>query len=90
VATNGTRIEEARRRAAVAKKRLGAVAAASFLAAGVLAYLSHPGSAKGSSTGGSGAATSDDAGIADDQFDFNGGAIGPSSGFAPQVQTHVS
>jgi hypothetical protein len=90
MATSGTRIEEARRRAAVAKKRLGAVAAASFLVAGVLAYVSHPGTARGSSDGASEAATSDEAGIAGDDFEFNSGAIGPSSGLAPQVQTNVS
>jgi len=90
MATSGTRIEEARRRAAVAKKRLGAVAAASFLAAGVLAYISHPGAARASSGGALETATSDDAGAADDEFEFNSGALGPSTGLAPQVQSHAS
>ncbi len=87
-----SRIADARRRVSGAKQRLGIAAAATFVAAFGLAWASHPG-ASSSSTSVSGSAADDDAFFESDD-DFGGfdsfGSIAPSTGAAPQVQTHVS
>ena len=85
----GSRIEEARRRTASAKKSIGAAAAAGFLAAVGLAWASHPGAA--SSSGTSVGVESDDAApVSDDDFDFGSGSIAPSGNAVPQAQSSVS
>jgi hypothetical protein len=97
-----SRIEEARRRASRAKTALGAGAAATFLAVGALAWVTHPGSSRASqgTTGSSssGSAVSDDSGsyeeegssYDDDGFSYGSGSIAPSGGWQPQVGTSVS
>jgi hypothetical protein len=84
-----SRIAEGRRRSAGAKRRLGAAAGASFVAALALAYVSHPGQ--------TGATTSGDAGTGEGEsvrpaanFDFGNGLIAPQGGSAPGAGTHVS
>jgi hypothetical protein len=87
---SGSRIEEARSRASAAKRRIGVVAAAGFVALVGLAYASHPGTA--SSSGAVSAGRSDDS-LAESQGQFDFGYYGssaPASGAAPQVQTSVS
>ena len=90
-----SRIEQARRRAADAKKTLAAAAAAGFVVALGLAYASHPGiAAPGAAEQGSdlGRLEGDDSEL--DDFGFAPGSIAPSTGgdfdSAPQAQTHVS
>lgn len=88
-----SRIEAARQRASALKRVLAGVAVAGFVAAALLARVTHPGktpSSSSSSSSGStpGAVTSSD----DDQFesdDSGGFAIAPSNS-APQAQTNVS
>ena len=84
-----SRIEEARRRAIVAKQAAFALAAAGFLAVLLLARGSHPGQASTSS--GSGGSTGTQAGeeSSDDSIQFGSGSVAPSTS-APQVQTGVS
>jgi hypothetical protein len=88
----GSRIAEARRRAAGAKRRLGIAAAATFVAVLGLAWVSHPGAS--SSAASVSDTTSDDSFVEPDDFggfDSSGsGSVAPSGGAAPQVQTHVS
>jgi hypothetical protein len=85
-----SRIGDARRRAAGAKKKLTVAAAASFVAATFLAYLSHSGTSAGSaSTRSTASSGQGDLATESDEFGFAPGSIAPSSG-TPQVQTHVS
>jgi hypothetical protein len=79
-----SRIEDARRRAARAKKALGTAAAASFLAVAGVASGSHAGA---ETTGGT---TTDSPAYSNDSFDFGSGSIAPSDGAEPQVGTSVS
>jgi hypothetical protein len=80
-----SRIEDARRRAARAKRALGTAAAAGFLAVGGVAYAGHAG------TKATGVGTTDSPVYAnDDNFDFGSGSIAPSGGAQPQVGTGVS
>lgn len=88
--TGSSRIENARRKSADAKRRLGVVAGVSFVTALLLAWVSHTGSQPAS-----GASTTD--GSSDqtqaqptDSFDFGAGLIAPSGGGAPTTGTHVS
>ncbi len=85
-----SRIEEARARAAGAKRSIGAAAAVGFVTALFLAYVSHPGAATTVS-----ARSGDTSGeIEDDDstfgFVFGQGAIAPSNASVPQAQSHVS
>jgi hypothetical protein len=82
-------MDEARRRVADAKRTLGVAAAAGFLAAVLLAYVSHPGAAGTRNSGGSGSSGETTPGGS--LFDFgSGGSIAPSQGSPPTAQTHVS
>ena len=85
----GSRIEEARRRAASAKRSIGAAAVAGFLAAVGLAWVSHPGSTSSSGTS-AGFESDDVAPVSDDDLDFGSGSIAPSGSAVPQVQSSVS
>ncbi len=93
MAGTSSRIEEARARAAGAKRSLGAAAAVGFVTALFLAYVSHPGATP---TTVSGENSDDTSGVIEDDdlttsgFAFGQGTIAPSSGSVPQVQTHVS
>ena len=83
------RIQEARLRAAGAKRAIAVVSIAGFLAAFVLARVSHPGHAHvTSSSAGAHASQSSD----DDTFNFGfgSGSIAPSQGGAPSVQSSTS
>lgn len=82
-------MDEARRRVADAKRTLGVTAAAGFLTAVLLAYVSHPGAAatRSGGTSGSNGGTVSGGSV----FDFgSGGSIAPSQGSPPTAQTHVS
>jgi hypothetical protein len=80
-----SRIDDARRRAARAKRALGTAAAAGFLAVAGVAYAGHAG------TKATGAGTTDSPVYSnDDSFDFGSGSIAPSGGSQPQVGTSVS
>lgn len=94
-----SRIAEARRRASDAKQKLGIAAAAGFVAVLGLAYASHPGESTSSTAPATGTTvdqgrlTQSDDFEQDDDFDFgsgSSGSIAPSTGAAPQAQTHVS
>lgn len=84
------RIEAARQRAANAKRRLGVLAAAGFVATFGLAAASHG----GTSTSVSADTTAVEQPAATDSetstFDFGTGDLAPSGGLAPQVQTQTS
>ena len=91
----GSRIADARRRALGAKQRLALAAVAGFAALFGLAWTSHPGS-KSASAASEGSIDESRSFVqpSDDDDDFGGfqpfGGIGPSSGAAPQAQSHVS
>lgn len=82
------RIAAARQRAANAKRRLGVLAAAGFVATFGLAAASHGGTS--SSTDRTAveqpAATDSETST----FDFGTGDVAPSDGLSPQLQTHTS
>jgi hypothetical protein len=84
------RIQEARQRAAGAKRALAVVSVAGFLAAFVLARVSHPGHAHlvPSSTGANASQSSGDDTTAN--FGFGSSSIAPSQGGAPSVQSSTS
>jgi hypothetical protein len=84
-----SRIEAGRRRAEAAKRGVAVVAAAGFVAAVLLARVSHPGQAATGSTATTGSSSADE-GTEDGGFSFDQGSFGPSTSAAPQVQTHVS
>ncbi len=88
--TRSSRIEEARRRSAGAKRKLGVAAVASFLVALVLGYVSHPGSTGASVTSNVGGSGGDGETQPDSDFDFGTGFIAPSGGGVPSAGTHVS
>ena len=84
-----TRIDDARSRVTVAKRRISVVATAGFVAVVGLAYASHPGTASPSpvTVGGD----NHSFGESDDSLDFGYyGSIAPSFGSVPQVRTSVS
>jgi hypothetical protein len=82
-------MDEARRRVADAKRTLGVVAAAAFVTAILLAYVSHPGAPATRTTGSS--RSSGGTVTGGSVFDFgSGGSIAPSQGSPPTAQTHVS
>jgi hypothetical protein len=91
MAETTSRIEDARARAAGAKRSLGAAAAIGFVSALVLAYVSHSGATQATSGGSSGDGTS----LEDDDwtfggFEFGSGSIAPSTRSAPQARTNAS
>ena len=82
-----SRLGAARRRAVLAKHVFAVSSAAAFAVALVLAGASHPGHAasqSGSTSGATAHATDDDG------FDFGSGAIAPSGGSAPTMQSNGS
>ena len=83
------RIEAARQRAANAKRRLGALAAAGFVALFGLAAASHGGTA---SSADDTSAVEQPAATTSDSSTFNFGTadVEPSDGVSPQVQTQTS
>ena len=82
-----SRIEAARQRAANAKRRLGVLAAAGFVATFGLAAASHGGTSP--PTGDTSAV--EQPAVADTStFDFGTADVAPSDGLAPQVQTQTS
>ena len=84
-----SRIEGARRRAAAAKQLAAAGAAVGFLGVLLLARASHPGQAA-SSSGSSGSSRSSSTARSSGAFSFGSGNVAPSTGAAPQTDTHVS
>ena len=86
-----SRIEQARRRAAGAKRVVLASAVAGFLGLVVVVRAGHPGHAAttSGSTGTSGASRSSTQSDDDDNFEFGSSSVTPSTS-APQTQTSVS
>ena len=86
-----TRIEQARRRAAGAKRIAVATAVAGFLGLVVVVRSGHAGHAVSSSgsAGTSGASQSGSESSDGDNFDFGSSSVAPSTS-APQTQTGVS
>lgn len=86
----GSRIEEARSRVAAAKRRIGVVATAGFMAVVGLAYASHPGTTSSSRV--ATVSANDDSFVeSNNGLDFGYyGSLAPSSGSVPQMQTSVS
>ena len=82
----GSRIGEARRRAADAKQAALALAAAAFLAIALLARASHPAHASSANSSSSSTVQSQD----DEGFNLQPGQLGQSSGSQGSVQTGVS
>jgi hypothetical protein len=85
----GSRIAEARRRAADAKQAAVALAAAGFLAVALLAKASHPAHAH-TTSGGQSASQSTTQQSSGNSFDFGSGSVEPSDGSQPGVQSSVS
>ena len=85
-----SRIEHARRKSADAKRRLAVAAGVSFLAAALLAWVSHAGAqpASGASSGSSPGAGGEVQPT--DDFDFGAGLLIPPGSSAPSTGTHVS
>ena len=83
-----SRIVEARRRAADAKRAALALAAAGFLVVALLAKASHPARAHSTSGGQSGSQSTQQS--SGSSFDFGSGSVSPSDGSQPGVQSSVS
>ena len=84
-----SRLDEARRRTAAAKRALAIGSAAAFGLVALWAHGSHPGVAA-VQNGGDGSAVLNDGDDAGDDFDFGSGSLSPSSGVSPDTGTHVS
>ena len=84
---SSSRLDAARRRALATKRAVAVASAAAFAVALVLARASHPGHAA-SQAGSTGAATATR--TDDGSFAFGSGAIAPSSGSTPEVQSSGS
>jgi hypothetical protein len=80
-----TRLDSARRRAGTAKRALGGAAAVGFVAAMLLARVSHPGHAAQPSSGSGSGSGSVIAPVQSESDDGSGGFF-----TSPQVSTHVS
>ena len=84
-----SRIEEARRRASLAKQAAVALAAAGFLLVLVLARVSHAGANQASTTSGSTSGSASTPAESDDGFSYGSPSVAPSTA-TPQAQTSVS
>ena len=87
--TGGSRIEQARLRAASAKRVLAWAAAGAFAAAVLLARADHPGTAAPATQSDEdpAAALVEDE---DDGWEWGGSSVAPSTQSTPQAQSHAS
>ena len=84
-----SRIEEARRRASLAKQAVVALAAAGFLLVLVLARVSHAGASQAGTTSGSTFGSSSTPTESGGDFSYGSASVAPSTA-TPQAQTSVS
>jgi hypothetical protein len=82
-----SRIELARHRLRIARRAIGVVAAAGFVAFVFAARASHPGSGTRPRAATSGSTASAPATSEQDDFSFGRGSIAPSTGSGPSVQS---